>query len=93
MDGETLLQQLYKLLPRWLDRLLAQRGLAQNSCLAYEQDLTDFLGYLGQSSFGLRKNASVEEDDILLYLATLSHTCSIYKGVFLSFKFVTTKNC
>ena len=69
MDGETLLQQLYKLLPRWLDRLLAQRGLAQNSCLAYEQDLTDFLGYLGQSSFGLRKNASVEEDDILLYLA------------------------
>ncbi|MCR5812957.1 MAG: site-specific tyrosine recombinase XerD [Desulfovibrio sp.] len=69
MDGATLLQALRELLPRWLDRLLAQRGLAQNSCLAYEQDLTDFLNFLDQSDFSQRQNASVEEDDILLYLA------------------------
>ena len=69
MDGATLLTALENLLPRWLDKLLAQRGLASNTCLAYEQDITNFFSYLGQSAFSERHEATVEEDDILLYLA------------------------
>ncbi|MBO4368955.1 MAG: site-specific tyrosine recombinase XerD [Desulfovibrio sp.] len=52
---------------QWQDALLAQRGLAQTTCLAYRQDLESFLAYLQNAL--CPQSSTIEEHDILLYLA------------------------
>ncbi|MBQ7586195.1 MAG: site-specific tyrosine recombinase XerD [Desulfovibrionaceae bacterium] len=58
------------LLQGFRELLLAQKGLAEPSVIAYEQDVHHFLGFLekaGRVAFDPKK--PLEEQDILLYLA------------------------
>ncbi|MCR4666662.1 MAG: tyrosine recombinase [Desulfovibrio sp.] len=57
---------LQRILPEWLDALIAQRGLAEKSVEAYGDDLGNFFGFLEEASDG---NGEIQEHDILLYLA------------------------
>ncbi|MBQ7457166.1 MAG: tyrosine recombinase [Desulfovibrio sp.] len=70
MHAQTIQNALTDLLPLWLDRLLAQEGLAPTTCTAYDQDIRTFLQYLAESDPTNTKH-SLTEDDILLYLAWL----------------------
>ena len=53
----------------WLDKLLAERGLSQNTISAYEQDLSALADFLEQA--GLTGQIEISEDSLLLFIVWL----------------------